>query len=361
MTKVFVGSLPPSITNETFQQLFSSYGQFSTIVCNPEKRYGFIVYTSMEEAQLAIASMNGFQMDGTTLVAKLAANQGGPGEGGGAAGGKGCGGGKGGGYGPAAGGAAAAGAGSAGERLYIKGLPPGCTDEMVRELFNNYGTVVDSKVLVANGKTDDGTGQSVAIVRFGSPVEAQWLVENLNGNIPQGLPRPVEVSYAGSKSEKGGEKGGAGYSPYGGKGAATAASPLWSPQPPTGGKGWDAGAAAFGGKGFGKGDMEVCVPSAVALKANASPGSTMYVKGLPVTADDLYVYRVFSPFGRVLSAKALPKDTFCIAFITMGSDLEAQEAVMQVNGQMLNDGNTLQVSIKNQKPGAGGGAQLWQA
>lgn len=324
MAKIFVGSLPTGITQETFQQLFQSYGTFSTIICNPEKRYGFVVYSTMEEAQTAIASMNGFQMEGTALVVKLANNQGGPGEGGGGKGG----------YGPMAGAPAAP---AQGERLYIKGLPAGYTDDMARELFSNYGTVVDSKVLVNNGKTDDGTGQSVAIIRFGSLTEAQWLVDNLNGNIPQGLVRPVEVSFAGQKPAQ----AQMGYSPYGGKGAAMAQ--------------WNPAAQMMGGKGGG--GMEVCVPTAAALKAAATPSSTLYVKGLPVHADDLYIYRVFAPFGRVLNAKALPKETFCIAFVTFASDMEAQEALMQVNGQVLTDGQTLQVSIKNQKgaPGAAAG------
>lgn len=331
MAKIFVGSLPTGITQDTFTQLFQTYGTFTTIVCNPEKRYGFVVYSTMEEAQAAMGAMNGFQMEGTALVVKLANNQGGPGEGGGK-------GGAAGGYGPMAGVAPAA--SGPGERLYIKGLPAGLADEQARELFSNYGTVVDAKVLVNNGKTDDGTGQSVAIIRFGSLAEAQWLVDNLNGNIPQGLARPVEVSFAGQGKGKGkgAEAQQTGFSPYG-MGAPMAQQ--WNPM------------AQMGGGGKGGGAMEVCVPTAAALKAAAAPTSTCYVKGLPPTADDLYLYRVFAPFGRILSAKALNKGTFCIAFITFASDMEAQEAVMQVNGQMLTDGQSLQVSIKNQK-GPGG-------
>eukprot|EP00932_Pfiesteria_piscicida_P006834 SRR837773.16801.p1 GENE.SRR837773.16801~~SRR837773.16801.p1 ORF type:complete len:221 (-),score=20.87 SRR837773.16801:13-654(-) len=86
-----------------------------------------------------------------------------------------------------------------GERVYVKGLPAGMTDEAVRHLFAGYGSVADSKVLVADGQTSDGTGQSVAIVRMATVAEAQWIVDNLNGNIPETLERPVDVSFAGAR------------------------------------------------------------------------------------------------------------------------------------------------------------------
>lgn len=89
-----------------------------------------------------------------------------------------------------------------GERVYIKGLPAGLTNETCREIFSPYGTVVDTKVLVNDGVSNDGSGQSVAIIRMASEPEAKWLVENLNGNMPEGLTRPIEVSFAGSKYQQ---------------------------------------------------------------------------------------------------------------------------------------------------------------
>merc|ERR1719422_2577293 len=94
-------------------------------------------------------------------------------------------------------------------------MPPGMTETSVSEIFSGYGTVVDTKVLVSDGQSTDGSGQSVAIIRMGSPEEADWLVANLNGNIPQGLSRAVEVSYAGSRpAGNQGSNGGERYSPY---------------------------------------------------------------------------------------------------------------------------------------------------
>merc|ERR1719188_1751882 len=112
------------------------------------------------------------------------------------------------------GGCGGGGGGAAGDRIYIKGLPKGMDNKSVREIFEAYGTVVDTHVLVNDGQSSDGTGQSVAIVRLGTLDEASWLVTNLNGNIPQGLMRPVDVAFAGSK--QGGKGDGGKGSPYAG-------------------------------------------------------------------------------------------------------------------------------------------------
>ena len=37
--------------------------------------------------------------------------------------------------------------------------------------------------------------------------DANWIVENINGNVPQGLSGPVTVAYAAPRSRKGGGKG----------------------------------------------------------------------------------------------------------------------------------------------------------
>merc|ERR1719214_233580 len=70
--------------------------------------------------------------------------------------------------------------------------------------------------------TPDGADNAAALVRFGDVAQAQWLVDNLNGNIPKGLAGPVTVRYANPKGKGGGKDADANrYSPYGGgKGGA---------------------------------------------------------------------------------------------------------------------------------------------
>merc|ERR1740130_808336 len=46
------------------------------------------------------------------------------------------------------------------------------------------------------------------MIRFGSVEMAQWVVENINGNIPEGLAEPIIARFANSSSGgKGGDKG----------------------------------------------------------------------------------------------------------------------------------------------------------
>mmetsp|Transcript_19852 Transcript_19852/g.45217 ORF Transcript_19852/g.45217 Transcript_19852/m.45217 type:complete len:82 (-) Transcript_19852:37-282(-) len=63
-----------------------------------------------------------------------------------------------------------------------------------------------------------GKPSQAAIVEFAEISEARWVVENLNGNIPQGLSEPVTVNFKRERqSSKGFGKDG-GYGKMGGKG-----------------------------------------------------------------------------------------------------------------------------------------------
>jgi len=391
-TKVFVGSLPPTIDEATFRQLFEPYGSVVSTVCNAQKRYGFVIYSSMEEAQAAIGAMAGFDFEGQPLTVKLADNQGPrPSFGGGAP--------------DAAGtqvwstsplpadpGSPAIGAGGwipspppqavpttgmtpvpgggevpippppesgPGASIYVKGLPANMTAETVHATFAPYGSVVDCKVLVSMGQSDDGSGQSVAIVRMGSLSEANWLVENLNGNIPQGLSRPVMVSFKGQRPDGAPHR----YQPYGAApyGAAPyGASPAVGYAPPSyGHPGSHMGYAApdpangalmqqpHGLNGSARqGANDHLIPGLSETIACAGTNSKLYIKNLPYNGDDLFLYRAFAPFGCVLSVKALPKEGYVIGFVQYATDAEAATAIAALNGKSLTDGTVLHVSVK---------------
>merc|ERR1719217_1752452 len=90
----------------------------------------------------------------------------------------------------------------ASDNLYVKGLHPDVTEEFLKEIFGQYGLVNQLKVL----PRDPSKPEAAAMIRMGSVEEAQWLVDNLNGNIPQGMTTPVAVKFA-NASAKGGGKG----------------------------------------------------------------------------------------------------------------------------------------------------------
>merc|ERR1719401_3367059 len=120
-----------------------------------------------------------------------------------------------------------------------------------------------------------------------------------------------------------------------------------------GGKGdWGGkGDGSWGGKGNGPARLgtDVLVPSVSQRLAQAGPACSLYVKGLPMGSDDLYLYKALAPFGAVLSAKAITKDDYVIGFVHYASEPETQQAISNLSGQPLLDGTVLTVQVKQQK------------
>jgi len=362
--KVFIGSLPSSITEDDLVAQFEVFGTITSAVCNRDKRYGFITYSSADEAELAIEGMAGTSIDGASIVVKLADNQAtatgaqptaannakGPAT-----------------WVPQAPPPAAIGAS---DRLYIKSLPAGITDQDLCEIFGPYTTVLDTKVLLSDGQHDDGTGQSVAIIKVGSPAEAQWCIKNLHGKMPEGLPRAVEISHAAPVKGAAPQEGAPPlratvqstlrpafqptlqpawrptlrFSPYPSQGTPAKPMPQPAAAPPP---------VAFQATPQAVVERdEPLVPGIAEQLQNLPPRSKLYIKGLPVHADDLYLYKAFAPFGCILTVKAIPNPAgYCIGFVTYMHEEEAAAAMEALNGQTLLDGTVLTVAIKTVKGG----------
>eukprot|EP00439_Symbiodinium_sp_Y106_P035192 s3990_g4.t1 len=78
------------------------------------------------------------------------------------------------------------------ETLFVTGLPMDCTNEFCNEIFSQYGTVKTTTVLpVSPGKT-----KAAAFVIMTNVEDAQWIVDHVNGNVPQNLTAPVSVVFA---------------------------------------------------------------------------------------------------------------------------------------------------------------------
>lgn len=78
MTKIFVGSLPYTTTDQGLRELFSSFGQVASATVIMDKftgrsrGFGFVEMPNDEEAQKAIRELNGYQMDGRPLAVSVA-------------------------------------------------------------------------------------------------------------------------------------------------------------------------------------------------------------------------------------------------------------------------------------------------
>eukprot|EP00413_Alexandrium_margalefii_P017140 CAMPEP_0204534036 /NCGR_PEP_ID=MMETSP0661-20131031/12644_1 /ASSEMBLY_ACC=CAM_ASM_000606 /TAXON_ID=109239 /ORGANISM="Alexandrium margalefi, Strain AMGDE01CS-322" /LENGTH=152 /DNA_ID=CAMNT_0051540465 /DNA_START=83 /DNA_END=541 /DNA_ORIENTATION=+ len=127
--------------------------------------------------------------------------------------------------------------------VFIADLPLEVDDAMLAQVFGGYGTVTWCKVLPNHG----GKPNQAAIVEFADPAEARFVVENINGNIPQGLNTPVTAQFKRESKGKGFGKDGGGYGKAGGGMGGFS----------QGGKG--KGSSPYeGGKSYGGGGGEVC-------------------------------------------------------------------------------------------------------
>merc|ERR1719428_244806 len=86
------------------------------------------------------------------------------------------------------------------------------------------------------------------MMQMGSISEAQWLVENLNNNIAQGMTTPVNITYAVQTGKYSGDGDGKGKGDSKGKGKSNN-----GPSPFGGGGGSGGGWGGGGGKGGGGG------------------------------------------------------------------------------------------------------------
>lgn len=75
---LFVGSLPYSVTDDSLGQLFSQYGQVQSVniikdrYTGASRGFGFVEMGSDEEAQKAIEKLNGYNLEGRSIVVKEA-------------------------------------------------------------------------------------------------------------------------------------------------------------------------------------------------------------------------------------------------------------------------------------------------
>jgi len=71
--KLYVGNLSPSTTEEALRQAFGSHGEVSSVNIVKDKYtgesrgFGFVEMSTKAEAQAAISSLNGTEIDGRTL------------------------------------------------------------------------------------------------------------------------------------------------------------------------------------------------------------------------------------------------------------------------------------------------------
>jgi len=187
--KLFVASLPPHV-NETFlQTLFSSYGTVTEvyILRNPDgipKGSAFVKFANLQQAQQAIAVLNGFLLPGfsrplivrfansvnypsssttTTLFPQYFQNR----------------------Y--------NLNANDNTTKLFVGGLPLNVTEQHIMGIFYPFGTITDIFIM----RKPDGTGKGAAFVKFSTREEAEAAIKNIHNIVTvPGSFRPLTVKFA---------------------------------------------------------------------------------------------------------------------------------------------------------------------
>jgi len=204
------------------------------------------------------------------------------------------------------------------ESLFISGLPPDMTEDRLRQIMSQYGSVQACTVMPPTGMPD-----CCALVRFADVAGAKWIVQNLNGNMPLGLSTPISVNFA---------------LPLDG---APAPSP--APAPQMGGMGGQQAPAMGGGFGGGGGAAE--------------GNSNLFVAGLPQDIQEDRLRQIFAQYGGVASVKVLPSNgKDCAALVRMADETIAKWLVDNLHGNMpLGLSQPISVRFKKQDGFGGGG------
>jgi len=350
---VWVGDLPIGMDKGSLASLFEPYGTVVECRVMPgkdpsAKPCAMVRFASVEMASWVVENINGNIPEGLSeaVIVRFANdNKGGKGKDKGAGdrfdpygGGKG-------------GGKAGFVPNTPSDNVWVGDLPVGTTKEHLAPIFECYGQIVDSRILPGR----DAAAKPCAMIRFASVDMATWVVENLNGNIPQGLEGAISARYANS-----GGKGGGKADNSAGWGGGGGAQPWQQDTSGWGGKAAGKNGGAMGGKGKKGGApgsfqelFQSCKGSGILGGGKAPEECQVFVKNLPPDTNDEGLYKLFSPFGAIppngVKAMMNPDGT-CkgVGFVDFSDPSSAQTAVLALEGY---EG----IGVSQKKPSKGGG------
>jgi len=301
---LYAWQLPQDCDDQFLRELFEQVGAVTSVKCVTDKRYGFIRFETTEQATIAIQEIDGLSCNGTTIKVKFAdASKKGGGKGKDQAHGQWQGQ-------PAYSSGAhvvepPASLHQTGARLFVEDLPTSLSSQDIGSIFDQYSSGAQCEVLKGT------SSELIAMITVGTYEEAQWIVENLNGNIPQGLNSPLRISMA----------------------QWPAAPPRNVPSP----YGKSSGKASPKGA-YHQRASPYANPHSAGVHAapeNDPNNTNVYAYQLPNGCDDDRLRQMFQECGTILSVKCMTDKRF--GFVKFGSVEEAQNAITLVNGSFIDD------------------------
>eukprot|EP00027_Filamoeba_sp_ATCC50430_P017596 CAMPEP_0168564854 /NCGR_PEP_ID=MMETSP0413-20121227/13483_1 /TAXON_ID=136452 /ORGANISM="Filamoeba nolandi, Strain NC-AS-23-1" /LENGTH=404 /DNA_ID=CAMNT_0008596585 /DNA_START=39 /DNA_END=1253 /DNA_ORIENTATION=+ len=328
---LFISSLPPEVDDASLIKLFSPFGKIVSakvmvdLNTKVSRGFGFVKYSTLDEAKLAIQQMNGEALGGKNLVVQYAESKGTTTP------------------------SSTTQLGTPSNNLYIKGIPLNMTEDQLYSLFSPYGTITSHKIL---RDLQSGMSRGLGFVAFEQQQAAQYAISALNGYIFPGTFKGIVVRYADTEEEKFARKtkhqkrsSSARYNPYGGAPnmaqAAYAYAPYgYAPQP-----------------GYGPAPYYPYPQAAAPMPASTAPATstgnqqqtTLFIYHLPSNADDSLLYKLFSPYGAITNVRVVKDEASgqCkgYGFVTMSNWMSAANAIQGLNGYKI-ENKYLSVSYK---------------
>lgn len=177
--KLYVGNLPPSVTDAALRSMFGKYGPLThatvlmDLVTGTSRGFGFVHYTNTVDAKIAKDEMSGKLIDGRPLVVRLRSDT----------------------------------PGSQrlrdlnepdGSKLYVAHLPPDATEGGLRKLFEDYGHVTDAKLIIDK---ETGMARGYGFVNMRTAEDANKAMAALDGYaIAPGKTLTVRIAGTGAKA-----------------------------------------------------------------------------------------------------------------------------------------------------------------
>merc|ERR1719433_2334837 len=303
-TNLIVNYLPQTMTQEEIRSLFSSIGEVESCklirdkVTGQSLGYGFVNYHRCDDANKAIATLNGLRLQNKTIKVSYAR--------------------------PSS-------EAIKGANLYVSGLPKHMAQPDLERLFSSCGNIITSRILCDN---ITGLSKGVGFIRFDQRIEAERAIQKLNGTIPEGATEPITVKFANNPSNN-----------------AKAIPPLAAYLAPQAAR-RALGAALHPASRFRfsplAGDLLAGNALLPGMATNGS-GWCIFVYNLAPATEENILWQLFGPFGAVQNVKVIRdlQTNKCkgFGFVTMTNYDEALVAIQSLNGYTLGN-RVLQVSFK---------------
>lgn len=320
--KLIINYLPQAMTDQEFAELFMTCGTTSSTKIMRDRGtgysfgYGFVEYTTPEEAEMAIEKLNGWTIGGKSL--KVAYSK------------------------PPVGDKAK------NVNLYLSGLSQQTNEDQLHELFSPYGNVVNCRIVRdKQSNQSKGTG----FVLFSNKEEAEKAMNALQGH-SDSTGMSMTIKYAKDSMEQQRshpafqqflqEKYASNYGNYN-----QWMQPGYNQGYPDQGYGGGYGRGGMSGRGGARGGQRFNpMQRPGGPPGPQGPATVLFVYNIGKDAQEKDMYALFAQYGRISKVDVMHGKGF--AFVHMPIYQEADMAMQHTNGMYYpQSGKSLQVSFKN--------------